>query len=1117
MPTKRKTREELKAKDKAFRDAQKKRKAESKNKTRYEKGKRAGTITSSYSDYQKSQEEYKKTHGRQDRKVKVGTAPKRSDYDSRAKFLSDKRQFDAGTLTSTVAPQNIGTGKIEGTYAGSAAQITRTSVGPSLKPEEKKEEDKKVLEEVKATKEKEVGIDYTSPTSIRAIEPDIEAITTEIATEKATAQETEDALLDAELGIEEIPTAEELRAEYEETASFKEGEEQERLQLEAWEIDKARYEQRISTQERGAERRQRNLEGIISHSPVNLAMRKRGVVALQEMYDANNISLLDVMNSENQLKLGLDSKERVNFDNFVANAQNAVIASNKAIYDRSMTEYKYSQEQKWKQLNFAKDMPDVFDIGVINGEIQATMKPRVEIEANKIAQQFGQSMDYIQKAKDTFGEGPLGSAVIATELSKYGIEATQDMIFPPDKKTLNDQLDMITKFSNLPPEALTKIAMGGQIMGVEMDEQERATVLSLAWSMEDASKRESDEEWNDWLRKENFKAGMKPDNIETITRDDGSIWSVNHATGKKTEIFGANSVFGVNNEAQSNVQNISKLSENSSVSATVNQNGVFEFGNATDRVNGDECGGYVNDTTGQYGMMGDTFASKIKNVPKDESSATGYNMNPVSGGYFVSEIGQYGHTGMVRAVDDNGIYITDYNWIKDANGNPQTRGLRRDAYIEKGSEEWNMIKGFGAVGFTDIAQTKREELLGGVRDIFGKKEFEVEAPQTFAEKAESQLLDTLIKSAKGDKDEMRKNLKDMGVDIGTPDYQKAMIAFDSQADELAPAYNQLDSQQKIETDVLAVDLIGTIAARNPANKEHIAKLKLEGKTNDEIEDSLRRAGYGTEFTGRIKQTYNQLTLKDFSVEQVAQNRERLESSIESYGVNSPETKELILGIAREKSDATMGNKLFGKIQSTNTLIDIEDLIREYENAGGDTGLLTGKTEEYKSNIFGETGDEKLAEIANRIGLAIVDYRSAVSGAAFTESEAKAYERLFPSTSSASDLNIQKIKSLKDAFGNYSNSYYKQQMGTANFNELFPDGAMPYLIGEDYTIKSLMQEIDEAVKRNAPQSEIRAIQNQVANIKGTLTDSQDIKVIRKSDGVEGTIPANEFDSNLYQKI
>lgn len=117
----------------------------------------------------------------------------------------------------------------------------------------------------------------------------------------------------------------------------------------------------------------------------------------------------------------------------------------------------------------------------------------------------------------------------------------------------------------------------------------------------------------------------------------------------------------------------------------------------------------------------------------------------------------------------------------------------------------------------------------------------------------------------------------------------------------------------------------------------------------------------------------------------------------------------------------------GRVASVDALTDIQGLLDQYKKAGGDTGLLAGNAEQLAQRV-GKTGNPELAQIGQQIQVALIAYRNAVSGAAFTEPERKQYEALFPSTGNSPELNAAKIKGLTDAFNRNNRSVLGLAMG-----------------------------------------------------------------------------------------
>lgn len=160
-------------------------------------------------------------------------------------------------------------------------------------------------------------------------------------------------------------------------------------------------------------------------------------------------------------------------------------------------------------------------------------------------------------------------------------------------------------------------------------------------------------------------------------------------------------------------------------------------------------------------------------------------------------------------------------------------------------------------------------------------------------------------------------------------------------------------------------------------------------------------------------------------------------------------KEILQTAVFNGATGTQQDTLEGKQNTLDAINRIEQALNEYTNRGGDPSLLSeiefGKNKEtglyteikLKSlERLGRTLDPQLNEIANDIALAIVDYRRAVSGAAFTESEGRAYERIFPSVGNAPELNQTKINSIRTKLQADTDNFYKNRIGASRYESLF---------------------------------------------------------------------------------
>lgn len=115
--------------------------------------------------------------------------------------------------------------------------------------------------------------------------------------------------------------------------------------------------------------------------------------------------------------------------------------------------------------------------------------------------------------------------------------------------------------------------------------------------------------------------------------------------------------------------------------------------------------------------------------------------------------------------------------------------------------------------------------------------------------------------------------------------------------------------------------------------------------------------------------------------------------------------------------------------------EIEDLYNKYIEKGWETSWINGTYEQFL-NKFWKTSDPDLLELYNKIQRSIMTFRHDISGAAFTESEAKQYEQVFPNTKDTMEAFMTKVKSIKDLAKNDNAYYYDTQLwGTGKYKAL----------------------------------------------------------------------------------
>jgi len=263
----------------------------------------------------------------------------------------------------------------------------------------------------------------------------------------------------------------------------------------------------------------------------------------------------------------------------------------------------------------------------------------------------------------------------------------------------------------------------------------------------------------------------------------------------------------------------------------------------------------------------------------------------------------------------------------------------------------------------------------------------------------------------------------------------AKVETASDVDSFALQYPSLSKQDIINASSLVVERFGKRAIKTMLPFV-LAEMHVNGKTIDDIEDEIRLSETSPEFEGVFKDAFFALTRTGFTQFQRNENREELDRLLE--GGDTAGARDFIIGLSRDGLKADQQKIFDENLNSVDALEAIRQDLRLFIQEGGDTNIFTGVAEDVLQAL-GTTTDPRLAEIANRIGLTLVSYRRAVSGAAFTEAEAAAYEALFPSKGNLPELNEAKIDSIITELTRNRNNVIKARMGATNFSRLFGEG------------------------------------------------------------------------------
>lgn len=264
------------------------------------------------------------------------------------------------------------------------------------------------------------------------------------------------------------------------------------------------------------------------------------------------------------------------------------------------------------------------------------------------------------------------------------------------------------------------------------------------------------------------------------------------------------------------------------------------------------------------------------------------------------------------------------------------------------------------------------------------------------------------------------------------------------ADVLPRTAADLTPFERLSTRNLAVEIFGKKGGRDPINISLIQDLTVGGMTIDEIKDNLRFEGQSTEFSGTIRDA-----AESIGFGMTAEKQERFFNSIDRSLEDDDivRVKEVLIKGAIDTLGTDQAKRLRGDQRAVELFEEIASELAEFEAKGGETGIFKGTKEKVAQKI-GRTTDPELARIANKIQIGIQKYRQAVSGLAFTESEAVEYRDIFSSISKTKELNTAKLESATDVLSGNVDFTLSSIIGGTAFEELFGENEPTGNIADD---------------------------------------------------------------------
>ena len=267
----------------------------------------------------------------------------------------------------------------------------------------------------------------------------------------------------------------------------------------------------------------------------------------------------------------------------------------------------------------------------------------------------------------------------------------------------------------------------------------------------------------------------------------------------------------------------------------------------------------------------------------------------------------------------------------------------------------------------------------------------------------------------------------IGVKYSVPNYVKKFTdALGTQV-----GGGQVDAFTTLNATNLVRDVVGPRGATNTELVNSVASLLAQGMTKDSVSDMIRYSDQSLDY-GEWRSISNSV----FS-SVPGTKREAIEDGLDDYISNGDMAgaKDYVLKVARDTAIAEEKKNVNARQEALYAVNIIEDSLNQYISMGGDTGLLTGNVEKFYQNVLKKTKDPIKAELANTISQTIQTYRQQLTGAAFTESEAREYNRLFPSITKSPELNQALINSLKSQYERNMRLFYERQLGSTGYTKL----------------------------------------------------------------------------------
>lgn len=143
--------------------------------------------------------------------------------------------------------------------------------------------------------------------------------------------------------------------------------------------------------------------------------------------------------------------------------------------------------------------------------------------------------------------------------------------------------------------------------------------------------------------------------------------------------------------------------------------------------------------------------------------------------------------------------------------------------------------------------------------------------------------------------------------------------------------------------------------------------------------------------------------------------------------NTEELRSVIRQAAIEGENVDAKNQIRGRMATAAALEDARGLLAEMKKAGVPTNILTGTAEDVARKL-GTSTDPSYVAFANQLSDALINYRRAATGVAFSEKESAEYARMFPNYRQTMPVNEAAINGMLRAMRTNDRTYWENKLG-----------------------------------------------------------------------------------------